>query len=636
MFRIGNILFPRFKPDRLIPASIDIGCALFPGCGWLPLTLLNFELQEVAMKIADNLHDSKSGLNILSILSAIFMMANASMAQKPWVSAENTGELKAVHPSLKFHDLMPDNFKFRIGAWDWYDANTIIFAHWDRNEGSVWLLEGVKTRDKTKVTYKKYYDQGIPEPLGIKRVNERVYVAHKHAITELTDANKDDVAESHKVLTTFEFSRWKQNPDRMHPNTFVYDLKYKDGYLYTGTGFTASGAGFQYPPLRSESAIFKVNAATGAKDFFATGLRSPDGLAWGPEGELWCTTNQGAWSPSSKLIHLKAGAFYGQQYQENGKEKETPPAVHIPFGSTSKSPTQPLLMSHGPYQGQFIIGDVFYGNIHRVYVEKVAGEYQGAHFNFSAGQSAGIHRILQDETGTLYLGGIGAKGGGGTWMWNGKEYGIQAVTYTEDPAFEVHSVNSLRDGFMLNFTEPVSSTSLTPDNFEVTHWHYVPTKAYGGPAQGVGKLKVTQVTADPSGKQIRLQIQGLTKGKVVGVRFHKDFVSATGKPPFTGEFRYTLNAISDRDEVVSLSDSHRRSVTGMRVVQNGPDFNIVFSQQVDGTLALADLNGKNVFVQDLSNQSDFKFAVPQVKTGIYILKFTSDIQNLSNPIFIGR
>ncbi len=589
------------------------------------------------MNCSNNFRILKSLVVCITMASSAIFGVSEIQAQKAWVPAENIGLLKEIHPSLKFHDLMPANFQLRIAAWDWYDENTIIFAHWDWNIGTIWLMEGAKSFDKSKVTYKRYYSKNIPEPLGIKRVNGKVYVAHKHAITELIDSNNDDVAESEKVLTTFTYSTWEKNPAGMHPNTFVYDLKYKDGYFYVGTGYTGEAGGFAYPAVRTESAIVKVNAITGEKEYIATGLRNPDGLAWGPEGELWCTTNQGSWNPSNKLVNVKNGGFYGQQYEPNGTEVETQPAVHIPFGNSSRSPTQPLLMSHGPYKGQFIIGDIFYGNVHRAYVEKVGGEYQGAHFNFSAGQSAGIHRIIQDALGNLYFGGMGVRdGGGGTWIWNGKLYGMQAVTYTDQKAFEVHSVNSLKDGFMLNFTEPVGAASLTPDNFEVTHWHYEPARKYGGDPMGLKKLTVTQVSADPTSTQIRVKIQGLQAGKIVEIRFHKDFVSAGGKVPFTGEFRYTLNRISDRTDVVTLKGFSAGMNSDMGISKNGSVFNVDFGHPVTGTLSVVDLTGRMLLLREISNETNVKFDSPLVKAGVYVLKFTSGKENLSKPIFMGR
>ena len=42
----------------------------------------------------------------------------------------------------------------------------------------------------------------------------------------------------------------------------------------------------------------------------AGGLRTPNGLGWGPEGDLFVTDNQGGWLPASKLVHIKQDRFF--------------------------------------------------------------------------------------------------------------------------------------------------------------------------------------------------------------------------------------------------------------------------------------------------------------------------------------
>ncbi len=100
-------------------------------------------------------------------------------AQTTWVPSDNIGELTNVHPSIDLIDLMPDNFNLRIGGWDWLDSSRIVFGHWEWEGGSIWILEGMKSLDKSNVTYRKYFDGEILEPLGIKVLDGVVYVAHK-------------------------------------------------------------------------------------------------------------------------------------------------------------------------------------------------------------------------------------------------------------------------------------------------------------------------------------------------------------------------------------------------------------------------------------------------------------------------
>ncbi len=567
---------------------------------------------------------------------AMLFTFTTSMVNAQWVPSDNIGTLTKVHPSIDLVDLMPANFNLRIAAWDWLDSNRIVFAHWDWSDGSIWVLEGMKGLDKSKVTFRKYYNGVILEPLGIKVVKGEVYVAHKWAITKLIDTNGDHIADSTKVLTTFSVS---ENVGGVGPaaNTYTYDLQYKDGFFYVGTGFSGQGGGFQYPGEPWESVIAKINSTDGTKEFIASGLRNPDGLGWGPEGELFATINQGTWNPASKLVHVKKASFYGQQYTLDGKQIETPPAIYFPYIESAMSPTQPLLLSHGPYKGQFIIGDIFYGNIHRAALEKVEGDWQGALFHFSAGQSAGIHRLLQDSSGILYLGGLGATGNS-TWIWNGHQFGMQAAVFNNKTAFEVLEVHSKANGFTLVFTEPFGPSALSVDNYQVETWYYKPTSAYGGPVIDSKSLKVSRATANATNTQVHLQIDGLEAGRVVRIRFHRNLVSQKGTPAFTGEFWYTLNKISKETEMFPTPvQGIKPDLESLTLNCKNNVLQIDFHHSETGTLQIVDLKGRIEYTSAVHGQLNTAIPLSGLKPGIFYVQFQNANRSLVRKfINVGR
>ena len=51
----------------------------------------------------------------------------------------------------------------------------------------------------------------------------------------------------------------------------------------------------------------------GKMEPYAYGLRSPNGINFSPEGELFYCDNQGEWVVTNKMHHLKPGKFYGHQ-----------------------------------------------------------------------------------------------------------------------------------------------------------------------------------------------------------------------------------------------------------------------------------------------------------------------------------
>ena len=69
------------------------------------------------------------------------------------------------------------------------------------------------------------------------------------------------------------------------------------------------------------------------------------------DGKLLVTDNQGDWLPASKLIQLTPGDFYG--WRAPGDDRDygpvAPPALWLPQNEIGNSPTQPLVLTQGPY-----------------------------------------------------------------------------------------------------------------------------------------------------------------------------------------------------------------------------------------------------------------------------------------------
>ncbi len=191
--------------------------------------------------------------------------------------------------------------------------------------------------------------------------------------------------------------------------------------------------------------------------YVAGGLRTPNGIGIGVDNEIFVADNQGDWLPSSKILHVTQGAFFGCRSVDSAGTvtlKDKPPVVWLPQDEIGNSPSTPLAINDGPYKGQMIHGEVTHGGIKRVFVEKVNGEYQGVVFRFIQGLEAGVNRIVWGPDGALYVGGVGNPG---NWQQSGKLwYGLQRLKYNEKPAFEMLAVRAKNDGVEIEFTRAPS------------------------------------------------------------------------------------------------------------------------------------------------------------------------------------
>ena len=220
-------------------------------------------------------------------------------------------------------------------------------------------------------------------------------------------------------------------------------------------------------------------------------------------------------------------------------QQSVPPAIWMPHDEIGNSPSQPILMPHGPYAGQLLYGEVTHGGIKRVSLEKINGQYQGALFRFSQGLEAGINRLAWGPDQALYVGGVGMNG---NWGWKGKQFGLQRLVYTNTIPFEMLAVRVIADGLEVEFTQPVGKEQGNrPADFYVQQWRYEITPSYGGPKVDLENLTATSIHWSEDRKKVQLILPDLKEGHVIYLKLPETLRNTEGANLWSGECWYTLN-----------------------------------------------------------------------------------------------
>ncbi|WP_395575722.1 ricin-type beta-trefoil lectin domain protein [Streptomyces sp. BK79] len=480
--------------------------------------------------------------------------------------------LTGVHPNYALTNLRPNGFEPQVSAMDWLPDGRLAVATWggsNNTAGEVYLLSNV-TGDTgpDKVTAKKVAS-GLKEPMGIKHVDGKLYVSQKHELTELNDTNGDEVTDQYRRVAAWPFG------GNFHE--FAFGLLYKDGFFYLNLSVSINygGATTDPQPAENRGTTVKVNKNTGEVSYVAGGLRTPNGIGWGPEGDMFVTDNQGGWLPSSKLVHIKQDRFFNHYTNPHGpfdSQPVTKPVLWLPQNEIANSPSTPLQLTEGPFAGQMLFGDVTYGGIQRGFLEKVGGEYQGAVFRLTQGLEAGVTRISVGPDGALYAGGLGA---GGNWGQEGKlAYGLQKLTPNGANAFDIRAMRAVPGGFELEYTQPLSTDTANElaNRYKIKQWRYVPTADYGGPKVDEETLTAQSATLSADRKTVTLAVPGLKADRVVHVRSPRPFSSAGGETLWSTEAWYTLNKLPG-------ATSRAGEVKGV----NGKCLDVDNSQTADGT-----------------------------------------------------
>ena len=441
--------------------------------------------------------------------------------------------------------LRPAGFEPGVSGLDFLSDGRLVICTWGGQrdklatvsaKGELFIVSGVTGDDPAKVTFKKVAT-GLEEPLGLKVVDDQIYLGERTKLVRMVDKDGDSLFETKEKVA--------DAPGGASRSEWFYGLIYKSGYFYANfaLGFDDGGTISVPQPHPNRGTVARISKADGKIEYLAGGFRTHNGIAFGPDDEIFVTDNQGQWMPSCKFVNVRKGRYYGVKPAGDFESKTvTPPTAWLPYGESSISASSPIYIAAGPYAGQFFFGDVNYGGLQRIFVEKVNGEWQGAVFLHSQGLEAGSNRMVWGPDGALYVGGIGT---GTDWMQPGKKaFGLEKLKPTGIQPFEMVSVRSRSGGMEIEFSKDVGASASVPANYEARTWTFAPSIEYGaGNKQQNTALTVARVEVHTDKRRVFLEIPGLKPGWLAYIHL-KNVSSAAGEKPWATEAWYTLNNIS--------------------------------------------------------------------------------------------
>lgn len=446
-------------------------------------------------------------------------------------------KLDALHPALTARDLRGET-TWRVSGIAMRGTRELLFTTWDGDLVSL-DLEAIPPSGAPPF---RRVAQGLSEPMGLAIADGRVFVTEKNQATELIDADGDGEFETYRCIA----HDW---PSTLDYHEYLFGAVIRDSHLYfsNSVAMAIRNTHNRQAPLRGS--VIKVDIDTGETEIVAGGLRTPNGIGFGPDDSILITDNQGEWLPANKLIHLQPEAFYEFRsrppWHPFDHSSGTPPAAWLPQGEIAMSPTEPVQLpeSWGPYAGQVIFGDATFGGLQRVYLEEVDGVMQGAAFPFSQGFRHLFNRLVFTADGILYAGGI-ARG-------NDQEFidevsGLTEITFNGREVFEPIAARLRSNGIEIEFTQLLAEKDgWNPAAYYVTHWAYQATQSYGGQKVRHRRSEVRSATVSEDRRRVFLELPDLVESEVLRIRLPQSMLSSAGNPLWSGELWYTVNRIPE-------------------------------------------------------------------------------------------
>ena len=421
--------------------------------------------------------------------------------------------------------------------------------------GDVWICDGAFGKDLSKVTWSKFAS-GLHEPLGMSHKDGWFTFTQRPDVSRMRDSDGDGRADQFVTVA----APWGINGD-YHEYAFGTPPD-KDGNVWVVLCLT--GSFNANSPWRGW--CFRITP-DGKSIPTCSGIRSPGGIGFNMEGDVFYCDNQGTWNGSSSLKHLKPGGFVGNPNgnkfwdqapnmgpkpadPKSGSRIEVerkripqlvPTAVWLPHGKLGQSPTG-IIPDHtkgafGPFAGQVLVGEQTHSQVQRVFLEKVNGVYQGAAFPFLGGYRSGIVPLRLADDGSLFVGttnrGWGARGG--------LPFSFERTRWTGKTPFEIHEMRITKEGFELTFTEEVDPrTAGDKASYSMSSWTYVYQSGYGSPEVDKTPQTIEAVPVGSDRKSVLLKVANRQAGhchhlKSPGVR------SKAGSELWHQNAYYTIN-----------------------------------------------------------------------------------------------
>ncbi|HET6425355.1 MAG TPA: DUF6797 domain-containing protein [Planctomycetaceae bacterium] len=342
-----------------------------------------------------------------------------------------------------------------VGGHDFFTNGDIALctAH-----GDVWRVSGVD--DTLEKLVWKRYATGLFQPLGLKVVDDHVYVLGRDQITRLVDQNGDQMADVYEC-----FSNGYETSAGGHD--YVTCLE-RDSH---GQWYLA----------HATQGVLRISADGRQVESIATGLRNPNGLGVGGGDIVTVAPQEGEWTPASAIFEVHSGDHFGYKGPKIAEKRPLgydPPLCWIPRRQDNSCGGQCWAdtKNWGPLSGLMLHFSFGQCTMLPVLREVVDGIAQGAVMEWPLSFDSGVMRgRFNQRDGQLYVSGL--KG----WVSSAVNDGcLQRIRYTGKPVLTPVAMKSYRNGIALTFSATLSKDQVEDSTrYRVQRWDYRYGAEYG-------------------------------------------------------------------------------------------------------------------------------------------------------------
>lgn len=393
----------------------------------------------------------------------------------------------------------PWHSRMRLSGFDFLDdGRRAAVCDWD---GDVWLVDGLD--DPAGILSWRRIAAGLFQPLGLKVVDGRIYVACRDQIVRLLDLNGDGETDFYEC-----FNSDHQVTEHFHEFAMGLQSDAEGNFYYAKAACHGLRA-----VVPQHGTLLRVSKDGSRTDILATGFRAPNGVCVNGDGTFFLTDQEGFWTPKNRINWVKPGGFYGNMWGYHDVTDSSDAAMEPPIcwitNAVDRSPAEIVRVPEnawGPLAGSLLSLSYGYGKVFVVPHELIGGRMQGGIAalpipSLPTGVMRGRFHPVDHQ---LYA--CGLFGWAGDREQPGGFYRLRATGQAVHVPIALHAG---RNGLRIGFSGPLDPTSIVPAAFTVKTWSLRRTVNYGSEHVDERPLKIDHARLAEDGRSVALELPGI-------------------------------------------------------------------------------------------------------------------------------
>ena len=441
----------------------------------------------------------------------------------------------------------PWNAQVRATGLDFFaDQHRAAVCTWD---GDVWIVSGVD-QDQGELTWQRIAS-GMFQPLGLKIIDEQIFVTCRDQLVVLRDLNGDNETDFYQC-----YNNDHQVTEHFHEFAMGLQADEQGNFYYAKSGRHAKRA-----VVPHHGTLLKITADGRKTEILATGFRAANGVCLNPDGSFFVTDQEGHWNPKNRINWVTEGGFYGNMYSftdvvDPSNDAMSPPLCWI-TNAFDRSPAELLWVpkdTWGPLGGSLLNLSYGYGRVFIVPHELVNGQLQGGMSplpipDFPSGLVRGR---FHPNRGDLYVCGM--------FSWAGSRQApgcFHRIRYDGRPAQLPLELKARSEVVQLRFSHALDRRSASDTkNYRIKAWDLKRTPNYGSQHYNEREWDIRSAALSEDQKTVTLIVPQLAP--TWGMSIEYDLEGSQGRD-FRGVIHNSIYNLPPAENQTAHAVQRRRS-----------------------------------------------------------------------------